>query len=139
MKIVKLKRLWEDYNQTTGILYVLNSNGQPIYASSSIERGDRCNEKNVSNIPKGIYPLVFEYSPKFDCFLYEIKNVPNRSECKIHPASYWKNLKGCIALGELNNKDMNNDGYFDLTNSNETVKKFHKAMGGLIETTIEIF
>ena len=84
MKIVKLKRLWEDYNQTTGILYVLNSNGQPIYASSCIERGDRCNEKNVSNIPKGIYPLVFEYSPKFDCFLYEIKNVPNRSESKIH-------------------------------------------------------
>lgn len=128
--VVVVQRIWEDFNQTTGMLYVVdeNDNCQPVYASVCIERGDRNNEKNVSNIPPGEYPLLYEFSNKFERKLWEIKNVPNRSECKIHAANEWDDLNGCIApgsyLGKLNNKD----GYFDILSSGPALDRFHKAM-----------
>lgn len=136
-KRVILPRYWNDKNQSTGGLLVIDNNGQPIFGSLCLERGDRDNKKNVSRIPAGTYPLVLEYSPKFDMELWEIKQVPNRSECKIHPASFWKNLEGCIAPG-INLKDINKDGYYDVTSSVRTTKLFHKALEGLRETTITI-
>ena len=127
MKRVKIQRLWGDGNQTIGVFTVLDANGQPIFASLCLERGFRDNQKNVSNVPEGRYPLVLEHSPKFKRDLFELKDVPNRSECKIHPASFWNQLEGCIALG-LSLKDINNDGYSDITNSRKTVELFHKVM-----------
>lgn len=136
MKVL-LKRIWQDKNQATGNLSVLDKNGQPVFSCVCIERGDRNNQRNVSNVPAGIYPLVFEYSPRFKQNLYELKNVPNRSECKIHSANYWNQLNGCIAPG-LRLKDMNGDGYFDVTNSKAKLAAFHQALKGVTKTTIEI-
>ena len=137
MKTVKIQRLWNDTNQATGVLTIVNHTGQPIFACLCIERGDRNNERMVSHVPAGVYPLVLEHSPKFNQDLYELKNVPNRSECKIHPANYWNQLNGCIALG-LKLKRMNHDSYYDITNSRTTVDLFHRAMRGVTQTTIEI-
>ena len=134
---VKLQRLWESKDQSTGVLTVVNHIGQPIYASLCIERGDRNNQKRVSNVPPGVYPLVLEYSNKFNQELYELKNVPNRSECKIHMANYWNQLNGCIAPG-LKLKDLNRDGYSDVTNSRIALSEFHRALRGVRKTTIEI-
>ena len=134
---VKLIRLWSDENQSTGILIVLNELGQPVYASPCIERGDRNNERNVSRVPAGTYPLVYEYSPKFERKLWELKKVPGRSECKVHPSNYWDQLNGCIAPG-LSLADMNKDGYYDVTSSVTATGRFHKALQGMKETTIEI-
>ena len=64
-KKVILQRVWMDENQSTGSLIVLDELRQPIYISPCIERGDRNNESNVSNVPTGTYPLVYELSPKF--------------------------------------------------------------------------
>ena len=97
-KSVILQRVWMDSNQSTGSLIVLNKLRQPIYISPCIERGDRNNEQNVSNIPTGTYPLVWELSPKFG-MVWELKDVPNRSECKIHAANMWNQINGCIAPG----------------------------------------
>ena len=137
MKRVKLLSLWSDKNQRTGVFTVLDDSGQPVFACLSIERGDRENQKNISNVPKGIYPLVLEYSPRFKRDFYELKNVQNRSECKIHPANYWHQLNGCIALG-IKLKDLNKDGYYDVTDSRRTVEAFHRVLKGIKETTIEI-
>ena len=136
MKVL-LNRLWSDKNQSTGVLYVIDETGQPIFASLCIERGDMNNQKSISNVPKGVYPLVLEHSPRFNMDLWELKDVPNRSECKIHASNYWHQLNGCIALG-LKLKDIDNDGYFDVTNSRNTVNSFHVAMKGITQTTIEI-
>ncbi|TSE05262.1 DUF5675 family protein [Aquimarina algiphila] len=136
-KRVILLRHWSDGNQTTGSLLVVNEEGQPIFGSLCIERGDRNNKKNVSRIPSGTYPLVLEYSPKFEMNLWEIKNVPNRSECKIHSANFWDQLNGCIAPG-INLTDIDKDGYYDVTYSSNTTKMFHKALKNLKETTITI-
>ena len=134
---VQLIRRWSDQNQSTGILLVINENGQPVYAAPCIERGDRNNEKNVSRVPAGIYPLIYEYSPKFDRKLWELKDVPGRSECKIHPSNYWDQLNGCIAPGVFL-KDLNKDGYYDVTSSTTATGNLHKTLQGIKQTTIEI-
>ena len=136
MKVI-LQRYWMDRNQSTGFLMVVNDEGQPIFGSLCIERGDRQNQRNVSNVPAGTYPLVHEYSPKFRRSLWELKEVPNRAECKIHPANKWNQLNGCIALG-IRLKDINHDGYFDVTSSRVTVDEFERKMRGITATTITI-
>ena len=138
-KRVVLQRVWMDENQSTGSLIVLDKFRQPIYISPCIERGDRNNERNVSNVPTGTYPLVWESSPKFG-MAWELKDVPNRSECKIHAANMWDEINGCIApgtyLGELNA-----DGYYDTLASGDALKRFHLALADVQEqgTTITIF
>lgn len=133
----KLIRHWADDKQTTGTFLVLDEKGQPIFGSLSLERGNRNNERNVSRIPCGVYPLVWEKSPRFGRYLWEIKDVPNRSECKIHPANYWSQLNGCIALG-LKLKDINADGYYDVTSSTKTVESFHSVLKNITKTTIQV-
>ena len=137
MKRVRLQRLWQDSNQATGVLIVIDAKGQPIFASLCVERGDRNNQKSVSNVPEGIYPLVLENSPRFKQDLFELKNVPNRSECKIHSSNHWHQLNGCIAPG-LKLKDIDKDGYFDVTNPRKALAAFHSALKGVTKTEIEI-
>jgi hypothetical protein len=134
---VKLQRLWMDKNQSTGVLTVINDKGQPIFASLALERGERNNQQSVSNVPAGIYPLILEHSAKFNQKLYELKNVPKRAECKIHAANMWHQLNGCIAPG-LQLKDIDKDGYFDVTDSKNTLDAFHVVLKGIDKTTIEI-
>lgn len=121
-------RRWSDKNQSTGFLEVRNVNGQPVFGSLCIERGDRQNKKNVSRVPAGRYLMELEWSPKFKRKLWELKEVPNRSECKIHPSNYWGQLNGCIAPG-INLTDLDRDGYYDVTSSVKTTNDFHRAMG----------
>lgn len=132
---VEVIRDWSDENQTTGTCNVYDNNGRLVFSALSLERGDRNNQRNVSRIPSGQYPLVLEWSNRFKTMLWEIKDVPNRSECKFHSANYWYQLNGCIALG-LDLKDINNDGYRDVTSSRLTMKRFHKAMGSLKTATL---
>ena len=136
---VILQRLWGDLNQTTGCLYVIDSKGQPIYVQPCIERGDRDNQQGVSNAPPGIYPLVWELSPKYG-MVWELKDIPDgRSELKIHPANYWNQLKGCIAPGSFMAR-INSDGYTDVGASKAALTRFHKIMKPMqdIGTTITI-
>lgn len=127
MKTIKINRLDQDFNQTLGVCTV-HDGDKPLFSSISLERGWRNNENNVSCIPKGTYPVVLEYSNRFNKELWEIKNVPNRSETKFHSANYWRQLNGCIALGQRM-LDMDGDGYCDITNSKETMKQFHECFG----------
>lgn len=48
----------------------------------------------------GVYPIVWEYSPKFDCKLWELKDVPGRSEIKVHMGNLEEDTNGCILVGE---------------------------------------
>ena len=139
IKKVILQRVWMDDNQSTGSLIVLDELRQPIYISPCIERGDRNNEQNVSNVPTGTYPLVWENSPKFG-MVWELKDVPNRSECKIHAANMWNQINGCIAPGTYLG-EINEDGYYDTLSSGDALKRFHLALEDMQEqgTTITIF
>lgn len=138
-KQFRLIRHWSDFNQTTGTLLIvdMDQNCQPIFGSLCIERGARNNQQMVSNIPAGTYPIVWEWSPAFKRMLWEIKDVPGRSECKIHPSNYWKQLNGCIAPG-IKLKDMDSDGYYDVTSSGPTIDAMHRVMKGITKTFITI-
>jgi len=128
MKTIIIQRYWGDHNQTLGNCSILGDLLRPIFSSLSLERGWRDNEQRVSCIPVGQYNVKLEYSNKFDTELWEIKNVPNRSETKFHSANFWYQLNGCIALGRTT-ADINRDGYLDITSSKSTMSAFHKAMG----------
>lgn len=129
MKKIILIRDWQDSNQTLGVCYVKNEQGKIIFKSEAIERGWRNNQNRVSCIPEGEYPVKYEWSNRFRKKLYEIYEVPNRSECKFHAANYARQLNGCVALGNKR-LDIDNDGYKDVTSSRITMKKFHKALNG---------
>ncbi len=136
MKIVVI-RDWQDENQTLGKCTIYNEEGKPAFSCVSLERGWRDNQRNISCVPEGEYKVVLEWSPKFKQNLWELKGVPNRSECKFHAANYWYQLNGCIALGQKI-KDINGDGYNDVTSSRLTMKQFHSTLSGLKEVTLEI-
>jgi len=136
-KRVILRRLWSDKKQSTGIIEIVNKKNQPIFISIVIERGAMNNQRNVSRIPAGKYPLKFTYSPKFKRNVWLVDDVDNRSGIRIHPANYWNQLQGCIAPG-LQLKDLNKDGYYDVTSSRLATRHFERILKGMNETTIEI-
>jgi hypothetical protein len=136
MKII-VQRYKYDQNQTTGVLSVFDKDGWLIFTCPCIERGDKGNQRNVSNIPPGTYPIVLEWSPRFNTKLWELKDVPNRSEVKIHASNHWHQLNGCIALGTYLTK-IDGDNYIDLGASKRALNSFHRIMRGQTKTTIQI-
>ena len=72
MKTIILNRDWQDENQTLGVCYVKDENGSIIFKSEAIERGWLDNQKRISCIPTGEYPVKLEYSDRFRKKLYEI-------------------------------------------------------------------
>ena len=137
MRTVILTRFKQDDKQTTGRLEVFDSEGFLLFSSICIERGWLDNAQNISCIPEGCYPIELEYSPKFDRDLWEIKEVPNRSECKIHTANYASQLNGCIAPG-FRLAYLNNDRAFDACLSGNTLEQFHIVMRGTLKADIII-
>lgn len=62
-----------------------------------IELPWRDNQRRISCIPDGVYPINKRYSPKFKDHLL-VNHVPNRSGILIHPANdALKELLGCLA------------------------------------------
>ena len=135
MKTIKIIRDWQDLNQTLGKCTVYDEFNKPLFSSMSLERGWRNNEARISCVPVGNYIVVLEYSNRFNTNLWELKDVPNRIECKFHSANFWRQLNGCIALGR-SLVDIDNDGYKDVTSSKSTMKSFHKALKG--ETKVNL-
>ena len=103
----------------------------------TIERPWLDNKQNVSCIPAGYYKLGRVDSPRFGPDTWEIKGVPNRAECKIHAANYWRQLNGCIAPGKERTY-IDGDDVLDVSNSGDTLILFHKAMGNQTEAEIHI-
>jgi len=70
----------------------------------------RDNVKDFSCIPAGIYEASIVWSPKFRKLLYLLKDVPGRSEVRIHNGNYCgdkikgykSHVEGCIILGLRN-------------------------------------
>lgn len=67
----------------------------------------RDNQPSISCIPTGIYECVYNWSPRFKGFSYEVLDVPNRTGIRIHPANFFgdksmgykSQVEGCISLG----------------------------------------
>ena len=122
-----IQRYWRDLSQTLGTLTLLDNSLNPIFAAISLERGWLDNKPNVSSVPAGEYKCVYEYSPRFVRNLWELKDVPDRSECKFHTSNYWSQLNGCIALGDTA-ENIGQDFRLDVTNSGDTMETFHRLL-----------
>ena len=122
-----IQRYWSDESQTLGTLTLLDNSLNPIFAAISLERGWQDNQPNVSSVPKDEYLCVYEYSPAFERNLWELKDVPNRLECKFHASNYWNQLNGCIALGNTA-ENIGQDFRLDVTNSGNTMDTFHRLL-----------
>jgi hypothetical protein len=133
--IINRFKVTDDYS--LGHCYIKYSNGNSVYVGCSLERGWRNNQSNVSCVPVGTYPLKYEHSPRFRKFLWELYSVPGRSECKFHAANYWRQLNGCIALGNKH-IDIDGDGDPDVTSSRDVMKKFHGLLEGATEVEVVI-
>lgn len=71
-------------------------------------------------IPKGVYPIEYTWSPKFNRLLPLLK-VPHRKGLRIHAGNSAADTKGCILLG-LQVRSQGNE--FFLTDSRKAVAEF---------------
>ncbi len=70
----------------------------------SLERPWLDNQHDVSCIPEGIYTCNRISSEWFKYVVFEVLNVPNRTNIEIHKANIFTELKGCIAPGSSHGK-----------------------------------
>ncbi len=102
-------------------------NEKHVYHCKGLELPWMDNKPQESCIPAGTYQIDLEFSPAFKMKLWEIKNVPNRAETKIHTANYVHQLRGCIAPGEKH-IDINADGVDDVNFSEKHLSSLMKAV-----------
>ena len=89
--IVELERTY--YPEWTKGLIKIND----IILTNSLELPWLENQRNISCIPEGIYPLVRRQSPRFRDHLL-IEDVPDRDLILLHPANdASEELRGCVA------------------------------------------
>jgi hypothetical protein len=134
MNSLSLVREFSDELQTKGQLFVMDQNGQVLFQCFTLELPWRNNERSISSIPEGRYPLIPRFSDRFKNHLH-ILNVPGRDLILIHEANFVNQLRGCIAVGD-SRLDLNGDGLKDLTNSVRTKNKLLEFITGPSEIVI---
>jgi hypothetical protein len=135
---LKIYRREHRNRQTLGELYIIDEETDRIlFQSRTLELPYIDNKTDISCVPVGRYKCKLEYSGKFKKLLWELKDVPNRTECKFHSANYFHQLNGCIALGDIF-ADIDGDGWRDVLNSTETMVKFHNILKDLKEVDLYI-
>lgn len=89
--VVEIARTY--YPEWTKGLLMIND----VIICHTLELAWRDNERNVSCIPEGIYPISWRQSSRYREHLL-IEDVPDRNYILLHPANdARKELKGCIA------------------------------------------
>lgn len=93
------------------------------------------NQRRVSCIPEGIYPLVKSRFNRggYDC--YELLEVPDREEILIHRGNTEDDLLGCIAPGMALGFV---DGKWAVTSSRAAFDAFMAALTGVEKTSLTI-
>lgn len=79
-------------------------------------------ERFSTSIPRGRYPLVVSYSPKFHRLL-PLLSVKGRSGIRIHCGNTSSDSRGCILVGKL-------DSDFTIINSRATLKLLLEKLHG---------
>lgn len=89
--VIELQRLYRD-DWTDGLIFI-----KGILLCRSIELRWANNERNVSCVPEGVYPVAIIQHPKFgECL--QVNGVKGRSGILVHVANdAQKELRGCIA------------------------------------------
>jgi len=117
------RQLYED-KQTLGVLQLLDDHGCIVFQAKTLELPWKNNKFQISCIPKGTYNVVPRRSAKYGNH-FHVTDVKNRTYILIHGGNYHFQIKGCILIGQ-GHKDINGDGYRDVTSSKYTLKLLKK-------------
>lgn len=112
--------------QNLGMMFAIDSNNRIVHKNFTLELPDLANQRQKSNIPKGVYDVVKRKSAKYGEH-FHITNVPNREMILIHNGNYYNQILGCVLVGS-DIADVNKDGIMDVTSSVDTMKKLLKIL-----------
>lgn len=99
----------------------------------TLELPDRGNQQSISCIPPGEYSCERVYSPRFEKYLYEIKNVNGRTKILIHSGNSPSDTEGCVLVGMAIDVDKNR-----ISRSREALDKLLKRLNGARKIKITI-
>ena len=133
MRAKLVREVFED-KQVLSSFHFFKS-GKLVLSVKALELADRSNKKRVSCIPLGVYRCVLRYSNKYG-WHYHVKEVPGRTLILIHFGNYYTDTLGCILVGNAH-KDINGDGYRDVTSSKKVMKKILAIMPNEFELEIQ--
>jgi hypothetical protein len=133
MKIQIIRHRSRD-KQTLGNGFVINDQGQIVFAFKTLELPWLENKRKVSCIPKGVYNTVKRTSPKYGSH-FHLQDVPGRTWILIHHGNYYRDTLGCILPGRTH-ADIDSDGYSDVTHSKQTMQKLNELLPESFKTVI---
>lgn len=98
----------------------------PVFSFVALEPPWKNNERNVSCIPCGLYPLVKRESPKYGRH-FLVEETPGRSLILIHAGNYRRDSQGCILPG-LRLAHLDGDGHLDVSSSLAALSKLNAIL-----------
>lgn len=114
--------------QTLGDMMVFDSEKNHLLKCDTLELPDKGNKNKISCIPRGVYSWVkVGASTSIPYEHISILNVPSRAGICIHCGNTYKQILGCIIIGD-NEIDIDKDGQKDVTNSKNTFDKLMKCL-----------
>lgn len=135
MKQAHIKRGKENNGiQTIGEMTFSGDN--KIISLFTLELAWKDNARGISCIPIGVYEVKLTFSNKYQKWMWQIMEVPDRSGVRVHSGNFYFDIEGCILLG-LGLKDINKDGYQDVIGSRDAIKLAKKHLGDNFILTIE--
>jgi hypothetical protein len=92
---------------TFGEAELVNAAGIVLWSGDSLELPWRNNQPMISCVPAGVYQTRIVFFGAIGMNVYELQNVPGRTDCLVHPANwagdaamgFYTELHGCTALG----------------------------------------
>jgi hypothetical protein len=136
LKVLLVRHLMNE-RETLGKMHIINDQGKIQKSVCTLELPWRDNQRMISCVPEGEYPLILEWSPRFQTKLWTLTNVPNRSGIRIHVGNFTSQINGCILPG-THFIDLNRDGIMDVASSRLALNRFHNTLNFIDKTTIKI-
>ena len=134
ISILVIERIAYSKEYTLGILYKSNGKKDPI-AFTLGRPHPELNSKTTKWVPPGLYPVKFEYSPRFKRKLWEFYDIPDFKEVKIHTGNKASESDGCFLIGlDFSFKT----GQIVGGTSKPALEKFHKYAQEIGLTHIEV-
>lgn len=92
------------------------------------------NQRGKSCVPVGTYKAFKRNSPK-NGPVFELVNVPNRTNIQCHSGNYTRQIEGCILVGS-SITFLDGDNVPDVANSKDTLAKLLALLPDEFEVTI---